>query len=192
MAIVLALPRLYDAVVARFALDAAALDPPAPPAPNVFGWRKPTEQLRTSHRVAWVPGDDESGELGALGPAKAPGRNPRPLATLDEIFTVYLDAFDIAAPNDERAQYEAARQLFDAWWRAVYLAARGTVSLERATWMVERKTARRGATIRALCRIEAMVPDAASEVAPVDVEASVTAHIDPNDTEGETEVVEPS
>lgn len=173
MSIVFALPKLFDDVVARFALDAAALVPPVTPTPNVFGWRKPAEQMRTSHRITWVPGDDESGELGAIEGARFPGRNPRPLATLTEVFTVYVEAFDVTAPEDERAQYQAARELFDAWYRAVHLAAYGTFKILRSSWHGERTVRRRGAAIRLLCTIDAMVPDAASEIAPVDVRAEI-------------------
>lgn len=183
MSIVFALTKLFDDVVARFALDAAALDPPVDPVPNLFGWRKPTEQMRTSHRIAWVPGDDESGDLGTIDGARFPGRNPRPLATLVEVFTVYIEAFDIAAPNDEQAQYQATRELFDAWYRAVYLAARGTFSIQRSSWLTERTVSRRGGALRVLCTIDAMVPDAPSAIAPVDTRAEIeVAELDLTET----------
>jgi hypothetical protein len=175
MAVVLALPRLYDAVVARFAADAAALeqDPPAVPPAQPFGWRAPAQQPRGA-RIVWVPGDDSSGDLGELGPAKQPGRDPaRPLATLGELFTVYLEAHDGSAPENERAQYQATRELFDAWWRAVYLAAHGTVTVEDARWMTARKERRFGATLRVLASVEAMVPDAPYAYAPLDTRAVI-------------------
>ncbi len=185
----LALPHLFDNVVAQFASDAAAEVPPTTPVPNVFGWRKPAEQSNTSQRVVWVPGDDESGDLGDVGSAKFPGRNARSLATIGELCTVYLEAVDLTAPDDELAQYNAARFLFDAWYRAVYLAARGTFAIARARWMNDRATRRRGATIRVLCRIDAMVPDAPYQTAPIDVHAEIG--ISELDTTEQLETPEP-
>lgn len=176
MAVVLALPHLYDAVVARFAAEGTSV-------PNVFGWREPTKRSQTARRIVWVPGDDKTGELGELGAAKFPGRDPRPLATLDELFTVYLSAQDPTAPETERAQYQIARELFDAWWRAVHLAAHGTVVLRKSSWVIERKERRFGATIRALCSIQAMVPDAVADFAPLETGAEIaTSELDVTET----------
>lgn len=159
MTVVLALPRLYDAVVATFAADAA----PGEAIPQAFGWREPSR--RGALRIVWVPGDDASGDLGELGAARSPGRDPRPLATVRELATVYLEAADSSAPENERAQYVAARLLFDAWLRAVYLAARGTFVVLSSAWVIDKKERRYGATIRVVLAIEAMVPDAPSTLA---------------------------
>lgn len=175
MAIVLAVPKLFDDVVARFALDAAMQVPPTMPVPNVFGWREPARR-GVSLRVVWVPGNDANGDLGELGAARNPGRNPRPLATLDELVTVYLEAFSgatAAIAENERAQYQAARELFNAWWRAVYLAARGTVALVSANWVIDKNERRFGATIRALVSVQAPVLDKPSTIAPVDARAEI-------------------
>lgn len=187
MTTVLALPLVYEAVVARFALDAAAEDPPATPVAQPFGWREPAHRTGT-RRIVWVPGDD--GELGEVGPARNPGRNPRPLWTIDELFTVYVEAQDATAAENELAQYTAARLLFDAWLRAVYLAAHGTVRVTRSQWVSDKSTRRFGATIRAVVAIEAMVPDAPFETAPVDTAADVTTYLSEDGlTEGETDTV---
>jgi hypothetical protein len=166
MAIVFALPRLFDAVVARFAAESVAV-------PNVFGWREPAKRSGKTHRIVWVPGDDESGELGEIGEPKQPGRNPRPLATLDELFTVYIEARDDGAAEDELAQYIAARTLFDTWYRAVYLAARGTIRIESSAWVISKKERRAGAAIRVLCTIEAAIVDAEEGIAPTDTGAAI-------------------
>lgn len=184
----LALPYLFDAVVARFALDAAALDPPVAPVPQAFGWREPAKRTGAL-RIVWVPGDDESGDMGEVAAARNPGGNPRPLATLNELFTVYLEAVDLDAPENERAQYIAARELYDAWLRAVYLAVHGAFAIQGQTWVTEKSVRRYGATIRVLCTVEAMVPDATNELAATDASALVTTHLEPNDTEGETDSV---
>lgn len=165
MAVVLALPRLFDAVVDRFADEGTAVT-------NAFGWREPARRTGEM-RIVWVPGDDQSGALGDVLSARNPGRNPRPLATLGELFTVFVEAVDATAPEDERKQYEAARVLFDAWFRAVYLAARGTVAIRSAAWVTSKKERRYGATLRVVCSVEAMVPDAPAEIAPADARAVI-------------------
>lgn len=182
MSEVLALPILHSAVVARFAADAAAQVPPATPPPQPFGWREPAKRSGTM-RIVWVPGDDESGELGTLASARQPGRNPRPLATLHELFTVYIEAVDPSGYEDEKKQYAAARWLFDAWWRAVHLAAYGTVELRSAAWVTTAKERRYGATLRVLCAIQAMIPDSPLELAPADTKASIaTSELDATET----------
>jgi hypothetical protein len=143
--------------------------------PNAFGWRRPAQRTGLSHRICWVPGKD--GDVGKLEGARQPGRNPRPLATLQELFTVYIEAQDASAAEDELAQYKAARVLFDAWLRAVYLAARGTFTVESIGWVDDKKERRFGATLRIVCTVQAMVPDAALEIAPVDTTAEVTASV---------------
>ncbi len=172
MAVVLALPKLFDDVKELMDDDAAAAIPPTTPVPQSFGWREPAKRSGT-RRIVWVPGDDESGDLGKLAAAKSPGRNPRPLATLGELFTVYLEAQDPAAPETERNNYQIARELFDAWLRAVHLSAHGTYAIVSARWLIEKNVRRFGTTIRVLGTIEAMVPDAALETAPVDTHAEI-------------------
>jgi hypothetical protein len=161
----LALENLFDAVVARFAAEGTVVL-------SVFGWRTPAEQTVTA-RVAWVPGD-LAGNLGEVGGAKQPGRNPRPIATLFELFTCTISAFDASAPNDERLQYKATRLLFDAWLRAVYLAARGTFKLKSQNWIIDKTQRRHGTALQVVCAIEAMVPDEAFGVAPADTRAVIT------------------
>lgn len=168
----LALPLLYDAVRTRMDADTLALDPEATPVPQPFGWREPAKRTGTM-RIVWIPGDDESGDLGEFGAARNPGRNPRSLATLRELFTVYIEAVDPSAPESELAQYTATRLLFDAWLRAVHLAAHGTFTIESTGWVIEKATRRYGATLRVLGSIEAMVPDAPLAVAPVDTRALI-------------------
>lgn len=172
MTVILALEHLYDGVVAQMAADAAAQEPPATPVPQPFGWRSPA---RNDHgpRIVWVPGDDTSGAIGDVAGAKYPGRNPRPLATLHELFTVYLEGVDTSAPENERAQYKVARLLFDAWYRAAHLVAHGTFQIRSVGWLTGKKERRRGATIRVLVSVEAMVADAPLTLAPVDTRAAI-------------------
>lgn len=156
----LALVKLYNDVTARFAIE-------SPTVVNVFGWREPPRQF-VGPRIAWVPGD-VAGNLGTDEPARNVGRNPRPIATLRELFHCVISSSDQLTPENEQAQYVATRTLRDAWQRAVYLAAHGTVRIVLQTWNIDRQNERRfGATITATCTIESMVADLPLEGVPED------------------------
>lgn len=186
--IILALEKLHDDVVARFALDGTFGDPlPIPAAPdklaaaaNPFGWREANRQ-GVGARIVWVPGDNPSGNLGVLAPPKYPGRlDPgRPLATLEELFTVYITSADRSGhkAENERAQYHVVRLLYDAWWRAVYLAAHGTVRLVSQEWITDKTERRAGAGIRVVGAIQAMIPDET----PTIVDPPLSAEIEPSE-----------
>lgn len=162
----LALPHLFDAVVSRFTVEGTNV-------PNLFGWRTSGQQLTTGPRIVWIPGDP-NGSLGQVSPPRNPGRNPRPIATLDELFTVEIVSSDSTHPESERHQYQAVRELFDAWFRAVYLAAHGTVRILSTAWIGPAKERRHGAGIRAVCAIQAMIPDEPfAVVAPAEASVSV-------------------
>jgi len=160
---------------------AADVSPAAPVVvPNVFGWQEIDKQ-GPSPRIVWVPGDEGSGAIGQFGAGKYPGRLPaRPLGQIGELVTVYVQGFDATQPENERKQYEAARALLDAFYRAVYLAAHGTFEIISAGWVISKKVRRHGATIRVLLNIQALIPDAPYTVAPVTVNASVTSAISPD------------
>jgi hypothetical protein len=89
------------------------------------------------------------------------------------LFTVEIVAFDKAAPTSERAQYIAARFLFDAWYRAVYLAARGNFEIVSTSWLNSKKEARAGAGIRVVASIGALIPDTQQPYAPIDTKAVI-------------------
>lgn len=161
----LALENLYNLVSARFTAEATG-------AANLFGWRKSAQQIPGA-KVVWIPGDP-TGSLGETLAARQPGRNPRPLATLDELFYVEVTGAAVAGtPEDELLQYKATRLLYDAWYRAVHLAAHGTVRVRSATWVVDKKERRARTSIRAVCTIQAMIPDLVVELAPVDTQARI-------------------
>jgi len=178
MADTLALEQLFEDVSHRFEDEGTEV-------PNVFGWRKPAERGGQQNRIVWVPGDP-SGSAGDLVGARQPGRNPRPIATLMETFTVYLEARDVVNQDlqNELYQYKAARLLFDAWFRAVYLSSTGRnlVTVKSASWMVDRKVRPHGATLRVVCDIQSMIPDAAYVAAEV-TDAVVTTELDADDDE---------
>jgi hypothetical protein len=167
MAIILALEKLYSDVTARFEADLRKV-------PQPFGWRAAANQPATSERIVWVPGDDESKDLGKVTAPKYPGRNPRPLRTLEELFTCRISAFDPDAPHDEAKQYRATRLLFDEWVRAVYLAAPGQFEILKASWIADKNQHRFGAAIRVLGAIQSMIPDYTYAGAPVDTGADIT------------------
>lgn len=162
--------------------------------PHRFGWRERAKH-EGARRIVWEPGDD--GDLGEIDPARNPGRNPRSLYTLGELVTVYLEAADITSAStseNERAQYIAARLLFDRWLRAVYLVAHGTVAIASARWVDDKNTRRFGATIRAVVVIQAMVPDALQTTASTSTVALVasTTVIDGVHDTTDTETVSPT
>lgn len=166
MAEILALEKLYSDVLARFTLDGTAVA-------NVFGWRATDELIPSGARIAWVPGDPRGG-VGETGPARNPGRNPRSVATLRELFHVVISASDPSDPENEAKQYHTVRLLRDAWLRAVHLASYGTYRITAEEWLTDKKVRRRGAALRVTCTIEAMVPDAPKEIAPADVGADIS------------------
>lgn len=175
MGIVLALEKLYADVVDRFVAEGTlAATQAATEAAMPFGWREENKQLKAPNRIVWVPGDP-AGSLGEVGAPRFPGRVPlRPMGNLVELFTCYLSAQDATAPENELAQYRAARLLYDAWYRALRLAATSTVEVTSSRWVTDKKERRFGATIQAICRINSMIPDAKATLAPVDVAAVIT------------------
>lgn len=187
-----AVTSIFDAVSTHFVDLAAAADPPAVAVPNVFGWRERAKKLAspvtgTARRIVWIPGDDsgrELSDLGEVGPPRFPGREPRSLATLHELVTVYIEASDLASPEDERAQYVAARALYDEWHRALYRAARTTYAIVSEGWVTTQKERRHGAAIRVLLSIEAMLPDATRGEAVVGLDRAewVATELDHSET----------
>lgn len=193
MAEVLAWPLLYDGVVAFFADEEIAIV-------NQFGWSAPTRQpggalakvVATSpRRIVWVPGDDANGNAGKmLGPIN-PGRMPEPpLDTLDEVFTLYFVGVDSSDTADERKQYTAARLVFDQWRRAMHYAAYGdadsggrfaVLALSWKTDVVKLK--QRGAALRALVTVQAMIPDVPDYEVQTDAAALLQGQLETGTTE---------
>ena len=185
MAIVHAVAALYDAVVARFAVEGPMLADAITPTPNVFGWRTPAQQLVNSNRICWVPGDPAGG-LGAFLPPISGSAQPRSLGTVEELFFCDIIAADPTAPENERAQYEATRTLFDYWWRAIYhaayaIGAGGQLGIVREEWLTEKTERRYGAVLRATCSVLTPVPDmppdgSGGTTAPADTGAIIDVH----------------
>lgn len=170
--VVFALTNLYRMVRARFDEEGTVCS-------QYFGWREPAHHKESRARIVWVPGGS-GGNLGEILPPKQPGKVPggRALATLAELFTVHIGAEDPKEPDDEEKQYEASRALFDAWYRAVYLAVHGTFGIESSAWNLSKKEMRNGTEIICVCWIEARVQDAPYATAPVDTGAEVVTSVE--------------
>lgn len=177
---VLVWPLLYQGVVDFFAEESTVCE-------NYFGWTGPTRKPKAPglRKVSWVPGDDK-GDAGAHSqPLAQP--SARSLATLGEVFTIYVYAADPNTPT-ELAQYAAARLLYDAWFRAVWHACAkvGTVgrfAILSLTWETEKKERPHGACLRAVCTVQAQIPDTPSVFAPVDMVAELTGQFDDPNSE---------
>lgn len=168
---VLALERLYDAVVARFAAEGPY---------NVaqpFGWRFVAQQ-HMGPRIVWVPGSPV-GQIGRVGPPRNPGGIPRSLGTLYENFYVIISSQDPEAPENERLQYRITRLLHDYWYRAVYHAAHGTYELQLEEWQTDKLERRFGTALLVVGTIQAALLDVApgdelgGGVAPADTAAVI-------------------
>jgi len=173
---VLALPLLFDAVKAGFAAE-------LPDVSVVFGLKEVTKQINQgsggANRVVFAPGD-LSGKFADDLPPHGIGREPRPLATELEYFTVWIWGVDSSDLNDERKQYTAARLLYDVWRRAIYNATHtdgdngvGPVVIYGQEWNIKRVERKWGAEIVAVCSVQAMVPDTGLEI----VAPPLTAHL---------------
>jgi hypothetical protein len=172
MPVTLALPHLYDSVVTRFANETPEDETPIP---NLFGWRTPTQKEigEGGARIAWVPGNPD-GELGELVPAKKlTTGNPRVLGGLAELFHVVINAVDTSDLENERKQYQAARELFDAWWRHVFLTSTVHVKIETSEWLTDKKVRRYGAAILVVCTIDAPIFDVPYEAVSTDAKAEI-------------------
>lgn len=139
-----------------------------------FGWRA-AQDRSSAFRVVVVPGSD--GDLGELSAPLQLGGNPRSVADLRERFTLYLEARDSSAPQDERKQYTAARLLFDATWTYLRDIATANLELVDARWIGGAGTlgaqSQSGATIRAVCALRVPIPREARLVIPASTDAVV-------------------
>ena len=156
-----ALLDLYEGVTALFAAEGRDV-------PMSFGWLASSEQMAGDHRIVWIPGDDGDG-LGAIGAPKYPGGNPRRIANVDELARVEITGS--SAEDEESAQYDAARGLFDAWLLAMHRKAHGRYRLVSAKWVGGDRARRMGATLRVTFAVQSPVLDQIVPAAPVDTSA---------------------
>jgi len=180
VAVIFALEHLFDSVVQRFADEKTLID-------NSFGWKEPSRQGSNNNRIIWIPGDG-SNSLGDLGAPRYPGGLPaRPIAMLLESFTCLIVGADPQAQDDDRAQYHQARLNYDAWLRAVYLAAVGTFAIKSQAWDMTRKEGRFGAAIKVVGTIQAVIPDEPFAFAETDTAGLATASIVGGDGSAESD-----
>lgn len=168
MADKLALEHIFDTIKARFAVEVPACG-------LFFGWRAATEQISTFPRIVFTPGQE--GALGEFLPARDPGQNPRPLATLGELVTVEISAMDEAEPSSEIAQYRVTRFLMDDFFRALYHAARGTFVIVSGRWKHDKKQAGAGACIQLVIAMQAKLPDAVQTTTTTPATAELEAEL---------------
>lgn len=167
MSTVLALPLLFEAVVAGFAVG-----DPGPRAAVTFGWRAPDE-YEPGPRVVFVPGDED--ELGdVVAPRIAGSEVAANVAQLDELFTVYVADVDETNPDNELLQYTKTRLLFDELIAIIYGAAAGTYQIVSNRWHKPKSTRRIGAVLRLVFSIESPVPGVAVTYAPADTRFRTT------------------
>ena len=84
--------------------------------------------------------------------------------------------------HDELAQYRVCRELFDAWYAAVYHTAHGAFSIESAKWITEYTERRRGAAIEVVGAVDAVLADSDPTFAPADTTAlAVVSEFDVSD-----------
>ncbi len=172
----LALDHLYERIVAE---TAERLDP-VPVC--VFGWREAPKQVNQgaggANRVVLEPGSN--GKVGDYAPAKLPGRNPNPLATLVELATLFLWGFDGTDPTDARLQYIAARRLHDVVIPICIRTFRGRWKASGPEWLKPEAARPYGAEMKVLFAVEAMVPDDLVPEAPGGTVTSVRTSMSVN------------
>jgi hypothetical protein len=180
VASVLAVDLLWDGIQAQFAEDA---DPDPSPIAFSFGWKEPAKQINQgvggANRIVCVPGDPGRRFASDL-PVRNPGRDPRSLGTKGELVTFFIWAADTTDLTSERKQYVAARLLYDAFFRAVYLVSHsdgdtgvGPVAFVDERWSLDKVERGFGAEIIAVCSVAAMVPDVKYESALVNATTTV-------------------
>jgi hypothetical protein len=158
----MALVKLFNAVRDEFACDGT-------PCEVRFGWTEPAKQV-SGNRVLFSPGDGR-GNVGKHGARRDTGMSafPRSLSTLREQCQVFVVG---ASTGTEAEQYTLTRELYDAFFRACYLAAHGTFNVIDLRWLPERKERRFGATLVATLEIEAAIPDSPFDGLTPDADAS--------------------
>lgn len=179
----LALEYLYGRIVAETLERVPSVAPAtAPPISCVFGWRQAVQQSNQgpagAARVVVQPGD-ATGKMGSLDGAKIPGRNPPPLATLNELATLFLWAVDKSDTSD-LAQFRAARRLHDLVVPIVIRNFRGRWKLVSNQWLRSDLERAYGAEMQLVIAVEAMVPDDLVPEAPGGTVTTINGSISVN------------
>ncbi len=153
MAVKLALQYVRDAIADQFEKDGTGVE-------ILFGWRAVAQQVLGTRRLVVVPGDDSNGDVGDVGNPKQIGKAPtRDLGELREKCTMYIHAAESLTPEDEEAQYNEARLVFEALYRALHHAAYGRFRIVQARWLTSAKERRYGLGIRVVLELSAPLTD---------------------------------
>lgn len=176
-----ALDSMFEGVVSYFEANNIKI-------PNHFGWREVNRHKTTESRIVWVPGD-EGGQIGSIGAPRNTGQNPRHLAQVGELFTVYLSSFAKDNPEDEKSQYRESRRLFHLWYQAAHATAYGTFEVLDHAYDQSQKERSHGVMVVATVQIQAPIADNARAIAPADAEARI---LTTNNNDGDTSEEEPS
>ena len=103
----------------------------------VFGHREPGKQINQArgraNRITVTPGDD-TGKAGSLEGGKWGFGRRRQIATWIEPLTWTAWGIDTSRPNDEGAQYQATRALFERMLEALRSAQCGRFQLRDPKW----------------------------------------------------------
>jgi hypothetical protein len=94
-----------------------------------FGEAELHTKTGLARKVVVAPGDEKHA-LGKFLPPQGTGGEPRRLVTLDELFRVYVAAYDEAKPEDRKAQYVETRALFDLIFAGVFASYRAFQPLD--------------------------------------------------------------
>lgn len=176
---VLAVELLYDGIIAQLTDD---FSPEPCPIYFGFGFREvamQSEGVGGANRIVLVPGD-RSARFASDLPVRNPGRDPRSLGTKGEYVTFHIWGADPSDLTNERLQYRAARLLYDAFYRAVYLVSHsdgdvgvGPVSFVDEQWDADHIERGYGYVIIVVLSVAAMVPDVKYESDVVTATATV-------------------
>ncbi len=187
---------LYDATVAGLADDGTIVE-------SAFGLREPMKQPKTAAgvraRISWVPGDDiGAGTAGKQVPTvdtttTADLVPARPLATFEELFTIYIEAQDSSSKTarvNDRASYEAVHSLLEAFWRNLHRAAYtspdarvgGRWRLQNSKWLTDKRVQVQGACLVLVIALPVQLPDSPVTILTEtgdgsNAEAELTGHL---------------
>ena len=145
---------LYHQVADRFTAEAINIE-------VAFGWaavdRKIDGAVADYRRAVWTPGDDN--RAGVYDSARYPGRTPRSLGTIYELFTITCSAYDHSQPDSEEAQYEAVREVEREVLRCIALTTPSNYEILDRRWLTNQKLLPKGRALQIIGTIQSTVPD---------------------------------
>jgi hypothetical protein len=111
-----------------------------------------------AQKVVLAPGD-EALSLGKLGPPQGPGGDiERRIASLDELFRIYVAAYDTTAPGDPKLQYVTTRDLFNTVFAVTRSSYRAFLPVS-CKWVVGSVAAPFGAALMMVASVRDSIVD---------------------------------